>query len=98
MPVFICKNDRCSNNGKREHYPRVTYKWNDETKRLEADESFCPLCGTFREPEKEYDGWTKAWFKDEINRNYNNKTVKKYDYDHRTSDEQTIKINKKLFV
>lgn len=92
MPKFICNNEKCDNAGKVEHFTRVKYRWNETTMRLEADESFCSHCGNFREPVKEFEGWTDAWFKAESNRNYNNKVVKKYDYDHDVHKNQTIKL------
>ena len=82
MPKFKCENEKCSKFGKVEHFTHVRYRWNEKTLRLEADESFCSECETFRNPIKEYEGWSDAWFKAESNRNYNNKTVKKYDFDH----------------
>mgnify|MGYP001000787791 CR=1 FL=1 len=97
MPVFICENKDCSNYGKKESYQRVSYKWNQETMRLEADESFCPVCGNYRNPVKEYEGWSDAWFKAESNRNYNNKKVKQYDWDRSVATDNTLEINKKLF-
>lgn len=92
MPKFKCSNKECSNYNKVEHYTSVKYKWNEKTMKLEADESFCSVCGTFREPIKEYDGWSDAWFKAESNRNYDNKVVKKYDYDHSIHDEKVEKL------
>jgi hypothetical protein len=92
MPKFKCENQKCSNFGIVEHYTNVSYKWNPETMRLEADQSFCPVCGEFRKPIKEYEGWSDAWFKAESNRNYNNKKIARYDYDHSVEKEQTIKI------
>lgn len=92
MPKFICKNKDCDNYNKEEYYPRVRYRWNTKLMRLEADESFCSVCGEFRKPVKDYEGWTDAWFKAESNRNYDNKKVKKYDYDHSVEQTQTIKI------
>lgn len=92
MPKFICKNKECSNYNVVETYQRVTYKWNPELMRLEAEESFCPVCGQFRQPEKEYEGFTEAWFKAESNRNYNNKQVAKYDYDRNVEQSPTFKI------
>ena len=92
MPKFICKNEQCKNYNKVEHFTRVRYNWNEKTMRLEATESFCSQCGNFREPEKEFKGWTDAWFKAESNRNYDNKKIKKYDYDHDVHKNQTIKL------
>lgn len=92
MAKFICHNPECSNNGIVEHYTRISYKWNVSTMRLEAEESFCPVCGEFRHPEKEYEGFTEAWFKAESNRNYDNKKVKQYDYDHNVAKEQVLEI------
>lgn len=82
MPRFICQNEKCSEFGKAEYHPKITYTWNAALMRFECDFSFCKVCGEFREPVKEYAGFTEAWFKAESNRNYNNKVVKKYDYDH----------------
>jgi hypothetical protein len=82
MPKFKCTNPKCSKFEKVEHILRLRYVWNPETMRLEAAESFCSECNTFRDPIKEYEGWSDSWFKAESNRNYNNKSVKKYDYDH----------------
>ncbi len=82
MPKFKCLNEKCETFNKEEYYPRVCYTWNSVLMRMECEHSFCPVCGEFREPIKEYAGFTEAWFKAESSRNYNNKTVKKYDYDH----------------
>jgi len=95
MPKFKCQNKTCQNFDKEEYYPRINYTWNSELMRFECQFSFCPVCGEFREPVKEYAGFTEAWFKAESNRNYNNKTVKQYDWDRDAVKQTDLKISKK---
>ena len=95
MPKFKCQNEKCSNFDKEEYYPKVRYKFNEQTERLECDESFCGSCGDYRETIKDYEGPSNIWFKGEKDRNYNNKSVKKYDYDEKAFNNQTATISKK---
>lgn len=94
MPKFKCQNKVCKNFGKEERYQKVMYRWNEKLMRFESDYSFCPVCGQYREPVKEYEGFTQAWFKAESNRNYNNKVIKKYDWDRDAVKETNISISK----
>jgi len=95
MPKFKCQNKECDNFDKEEHYPRITYTWNEKLMRFECEYSFCPVCGQFREPIKEYAGFTEAWFKGESSRNYNNKVVKQYDWDRDAVKQTNLKVSKK---
>jgi hypothetical protein len=93
MPKFKCTNEECVKHTELDFYPKVTFKYNAETKRLESDQSICPVCGSFREVPSE--GITNAWFKAEGDRNYNNKTIKKYDYDREAANRTTAKLSEK---
>lgn len=96
MPRFKCQNEQCSNFDKEpEFYPRINYIWNSGLLRFECEHSFCPVCGEFREPIKEYAGFTEAWFKAESNRNYNNKTVKQYDWDRNVIKNTTVEVGRR---
>lgn len=95
MPRFKCLNEKCENFNVEEYHPRITYTWNEKLMRFECEYSFCPVCGEFREPIKEYAGFTEAWFKAESCRNYNNKEVKKVDWDHDSIKETNLKLSKK---
>lgn len=92
MPRFRCNNTECQLLGKEEIIPHVKFIWNEEQLRFEADEEICPECGQRRETVKEPGPIKIPWFKAENARNYNNKKVKKYDYDPTAALPETVKI------
>jgi len=79
MPRFKCTNTECDN---EELIPHVRFKWDEKQSKLTSDHDTCPICGSTRDVVKEYDGASNLWFKAENAKNYNNKSVKQYDYDH----------------
>lgn len=81
MPSFQCPNTECEKHTEHDYYAKVRFMWNPATGKLESEYDKCPTCGSLRKVVRE-EGFTNAWFKSEDARNYNNKTVKKYDYDH----------------
>lgn len=95
MPNFKCLNKDCQNYDKIDLIPNVTFKWNENTQRLESEYDPCPVCGERRVTVKDYEGFTDAWFKAESCRNYNNKVVKKYDYDRDAVGQTNLKLEKK---
>lgn len=95
MPNFKCQNKECELFDKDNYQPTVRFKWNPENQRFESNYSFCPSCKSFIDPEKEYEGFTNAWFKGENDRNYDNKRVKKYDFDRDAANLSNAKIAKK---
>ncbi len=92
MPKFRCNNTECQQFEKEEIVPHVKFVWNEKTSRLEADEEICPECGQRRETVKEPGPIKIPWFKAENARNYDNKRIKKYDYDPAAALPETIKI------
>jgi hypothetical protein len=94
MPRFRCINKRCDQFGEEELVPHVKFKWNEEKKTLEAPEAECPSCSYQRETVKEPGPIAIPWFKPENAKNYNNKTIKKYDYDREAAHATTAKLPK----
>jgi len=96
MPRFKCNNKECSDVGKEELIPHVKFIWNESTQKLEADEAACPSCGRQREVVREAGPIQIPWFKPENAKNYNNKKIKKYDYDKEAveSDKRSVKLSK----
>ena len=90
MPKFKCENIECIKHTEIEDIRKVRFTWNPKTMRLESEHDICPECGSYRNVVKEEGGFTNMWFKSEDSRNYNNKTVKKYDYDYKPSDDKAI--------
>lgn len=90
MPTFRCDNDECPQFGGTELIPHVKFIWNEETSKLEADEASCPNCGRQRAVVKEDGPIQIPWFKPENGKNYDNKKIKKYDYDHEAANSTTI--------
>ena len=94
MPRFKCINEDCSEVGE-ELIPHVKFVWNEETQKLEAPEAACPVCGVQREVVKEAGPIGVPWFKPENAKNYNNKTVKQYDYDREAAKSTTAPLSGK---
>ena len=92
MPIFRCDNDECPQFGGTELIPHVRFIWNEKTGKLEASKAACPNCNKQRTVVKEAGPIGVPWFKPENAKNYNNKTVKKYDYDPGINKSETIKI------
>lgn len=92
MPKFRCNNTECQLHGMEEIIPHVKFMWNEKRLKFEADEEICPGCGKRRETVKEPGPIQIPWFKGENARNYDNKRIKKYDYDHAAALPETIKI------
>lgn len=92
MPTFRCTKPECEGFGKEEIIPRVMFVWNEKTEKLEASEAACSFCGEQREVVREDGPIGVPWFKPENAKNYNNKKVKKYDYDPNLHKPETVKI------
>jgi len=92
MPEFKCNNEDCSEKGKVELIPHVRFKWNESTRKFEADEELCSSCGQRRETVREAGPIQVPYFKGENAKNYNNKTIKKYDYDHEAANATTAPL------
>jgi RNA polymerase subunit RPABC4/transcription elongation factor Spt4 len=75
MPRFQCSNKKCEKHINIDLIPHVKFIWSSINNRLESDYDQCPVCGSHREIVKEYEGFTKIWFKAENARNYQNKKV-----------------------
>lgn len=90
MPTFRCDNDECPQFGLTELIPNVKFIWNEKTQKLEADEAACDNCGRQREAVREAGPIQIPWFKPENAKNHNNKTIKKYDYDHEAAKSTTV--------
>jgi hypothetical protein len=90
MPTFRCDNDECSQFGNFELIPHVKFVWNETTQKLEANEAACDNCGRQRETVGETGPIQIPWFKPENAKNHNNKTIKKYDYDHAAAKSTTV--------
>lgn len=95
MPTFRCDNKECSQYGNKELIPSVKFIWNEETQKLEANEALCPNCRRQRETVKEQGPIQIPWFKPENGKNHNNKTIKKYDYDHEAANAATANLSGK---
>jgi len=95
MPEFRCNNEDCSEKEKVELIPHVKFVWNETTQHLEAKEAICSGCGRQREVLREDGPIQIPWFKPENAKNHNNKTIKKYDYDHEAATQSTVKLPKK---
>jgi len=95
MPEFKCNNEDCSLKGKVELIPHVKFVWNETTQKLDAKEALCPGCRREREQLREAGPIKIPWFKPENAKNHNNKTIKKYDYDHEAANQSTVKLPKK---
>jgi len=93
MPKFKCENKNCEGYGEEELVPHVKFIWNETTKKLEAKEAACPVCQVQRETVREAGPITLPWFKAENSRNYNNKKIKKYDYDHDAAKSTTTPLS-----
>lgn len=94
MPTFRCNNERCKDYRREEFIPRVKFVWNETTKKLEADKAKCPLCKTQREVVKPEGPIVFPWFKAEDARNYDNKKIKKYDYDTEAVKSETTPLSR----
>ncbi len=77
MPRFKCDDVDCEYYSIEELIPHVRFIWNDNTKRLEADEATCRKCGNQRSVVKEKGDIVIPWFKAENSRNYQNKHINK---------------------
>ncbi len=77
MPSFKCDDPDCEYYGIVELIPHVRFIWNDDNKRLEANEAACPKCGNQRPSVKKEGAIVIPWFKAENARNYQNKAVSK---------------------
>ena len=95
MPTFRCGNNECSQFGNQELIPHVKFIWNEETSKLEADEAICNGCGRQREVVREAGSIQIPWFKPENGKNYNNKTIKKYDYDYEAANATSATLSSK---
>jgi len=95
MPTFRCDNDDCPQFGGTELIPHVKFVWNETINKLEAKEAECPNCGRQRETVREDGPIQIPWFKPENAKNHNNKTIKKYDYDHDAAKSTTVDISGK---
>jgi hypothetical protein len=93
MPKFICKNPDCEGVGQTEYIARVMFVWNEKTEKLEASEAACSVCGKQREVVREEGPIEVPWFKPENAKNHNNKTIKKYDYDHDAANASRAKLS-----
>lgn len=93
MPKFRCDNPDCKGVGQTEIIPHVRFIWNEKTGKLEAAEAACSSCGEQREVVKEKGPIQVPWFKPENAKNYNNKTIKKYDYDHDAANASRAKLS-----
>jgi hypothetical protein len=91
MPRFKCNNPSCTHH-EEELTPHVRFVWNEKTKKLEAEEAVCPVCGEQRDVVKEPGPIEVPWFKPENARNYNNRSIKKYDYDRDTAISTSVKV------
>jgi hypothetical protein len=96
MPEFKCENEECPKCGEVELVPRVKFVWNEATQKLEADEATCDSCGRQRTTIREAGPIQIPWFKPENGKNYNNKKIKKYDYDHEAANAKTASLSKKI--
>jgi len=94
MPKFKCNNSKCPGYRYEELVPHVKFKFNEETKKLEAPEAACPGCSQQRETVREDGPIGVPWFKAENSRNYNNKTIKQYDYDRDAAHATRGKLTK----
>jgi hypothetical protein len=92
MPKFKCENEECVKHTELDHELRVKFVWNPETMRFTSPYDECPVCGSHRNVVKEDAKFDMPWFKSEDARNYNNKKVKKYDYDYNPSDDRRVKL------
>jgi hypothetical protein len=70
----------------------VKFVWNEKRLKFEANEEICPTCGERRETVREEGPIKIPWFKAENARNYNNKRVRKYDYDRSVDTDNVVKI------
>ena len=95
MPTFRCDNDECPQFGGTELIPTVKFVWNETTSKLEAKEAACPNCGLQREVVREPGPIGIPWFKPENGKNHNNKTIKKYDYDHEAANQSSANLSGK---
>ena len=95
MPRFRCTNTECREYNKEELIPHVMFKWNEKTQKFTSKEDQCPVCNSIRETVKEEGDIKIPYFKAENAKNYNNKSIRKYDYDHEaanaTRDQSFIK-------
>ena len=94
MPRFKCNNEGCKGYGEEELIPHVKFVWNDTTQKLEAKEAECKHCHTQRETVREDGPIAVPWFKAENARNYDNKKIKKYDYDREAAQSTTASLPK----
>jgi len=76
----------------KELIPNVKFIWNEKTLKLEAEKAKCPHCSFQREVVKEPGPIVIPWFKPENAKNYDNKTVKKYDYDHEAANSTSASL------
>jgi len=95
MPEFRCNDEECQGYSIKELIPKVKFIWNETTNRLESERAACPICGQQRDVVKEAGPIGIPWFKPENAKNHNNKTVKKYDYDHEAANSNTASLSGK---
>ncbi|KKK53735.1 hypothetical protein LCGC14_3091780 [marine sediment metagenome] len=92
MPIFKCDDVECKGYALEELIPHVKFIWNEKTGKLEADEAICLFCGNQRKVVGNSGPIKIPWFKSENAKNHNNKTIKKYDYDHEAANSTTIEL------
>lgn len=92
MPEFKCTNEECSEKDKVELVPRARFIWNEAKGKVEAKEAICKVCGQQREVVREAGPIQIPWFKSEDARNYNNQSIKQYDYDHEAANAKTVSL------
>ena len=92
MPRFKCMIKECKFYQQEELVPSVKFIWNPKTKKLESDKAKCKGCGEQREVVREEGPVGMPWFKAENAKNYNNKKVRKYDFDASSVTNEVTKI------
>ena len=93
MPKFQCENEECVKHTEMDIEARVRFVWNPEKMKLESPYDVCPVCGGERKVFKD-ESIGMPWFKSEDSRNYNNKTIKKHDFDYQPSDDKPVKLSR----
>lgn len=94
MPRFKCINKNCNKFDQVELVPCVKFVFNEKTGKLVADKAVCKECGKMREQLVEEGDINNVWFKPENAKNYNNKKVKRYDFDPAAAKSETVKLSK----
>ena len=96
MPTFKCGDVECEGYTLEELIPNVKFIWNEKTAKLESEKAACPFCKNQREVVREPGPIAIPWFKPENGKNHNNKTIKKYDYDHEAAKSSTVDVSGKV--